>query len=586
MDVAQDIKNRLSIEDLVGQYCQLQKKGRNFVALCPFHKDSHPSLLVSPDKGIAYCFACQTGGDIFSFYQAIEGVDFRQALKDLGEKTGVRVEEHHAVSAVKKDEKERLRECLETAAQFYREQLAASATAQKYLADRSVPAEQTASFGLGYAPDSFSATYEHLLKKNFSRKEILAAGLGVQKELQEERIYDRFRHRLMFPIHDHQGNIVGFGGRTLGDDDAKYVNSSEGPLYHKSNVLFGLHHAKEAIRESRRVIIVEGYFDLLACHRVGAANVVATSGTALTEQHAKLLKRYAETVCLCLDSDRAGREAAERAFLLLSQQETNVRSVTLPRKDASELLQEDPGLLRSTLEEGGIPYLDRAIAELAAGELTDAAKRRDALRRLLTLLAALPFVSEKAAYVAKAAALFGVTERTLEDDLRAAARTQAVPPVARVPEREAGTGHSRSEFSKAEIALALFLLYPRLRNPLLQELIPPEEEFTAALHKALKEAPADASCAVDELGLAPEHRERAGIIILFVEEHGLAAWSENLAVREIRKNVVAANREALRRRQEELTKKIIAARTVKDATEEALLQNQYQQLLRLRKIAG
>src|SRR4051812_48149426 len=184
MDVKEEIRARLPIEQLVAQYCQLKKKGRSFVCLCPFHNDSNPSLLVSPDKGIAYCFACQSGGDIFSFYQKIEGVDFPQALKDLAERAGVVLPERTG-PVVPKDEKERIRACLQSALQFYRAQLASSPVATKYLDDRGIPSEQREQFQLGFAPDSYTATYDHLLKAGFSRKEILGAGLGVQKELSE-----------------------------------------------------------------------------------------------------------------------------------------------------------------------------------------------------------------------------------------------------------------------------------------------------------------------------------------------------------------------------------------------------------------
>ncbi|MBT4367705.1 DNA primase, partial [Candidatus Peregrinibacteria bacterium] len=220
MDPVEEIKSRLPIEELIGQYCQLQKKGRNFVCLCPFHNDTHPSFTVSPDKGIGYCFACNSGGDIFSFYQQVENVDFRQALKDLAEKAGVELPEVSKESVVKKDEKDRLRECLEATKDFYADSLKNNEVAKKYLEERGIPQEQIELFGIGVSPDSFSETYNHLLKKGFSKSEILKAGISVQKDLSEERMYDRFRNRLMFPIFDAQGKIVGFGGRTLGDDDA------------------------------------------------------------------------------------------------------------------------------------------------------------------------------------------------------------------------------------------------------------------------------------------------------------------------------------------------------------------------------
>lgn len=346
MDSVAEIKMRLPIEQLVAQYCQLTKKGRNFVCLCPFHNDSHPSLLVSPDKGIAYCFACRSGGDIFSFYQKIEGCDFPQAIRELAEKTWVKIQERPFMGAVKKDEKDRARECVHAALRLYRDHLKQSPAAQEYLRNRGVTQEQIEQFAIGVAPNSFSATYEELLKQGFSRKEILAAGLGIQKEIREERIYDRFRNRLMFPISDAQGNLVGFGGRTLGDDgssglttgSAKYINSSDGILFHKSGILYGMHHAKDAVREKGRALLVEGYFDVLACHRVGVTHTVATCGTALTAEHVKLLKRYTETVTLCLDSDQAGQDAMERAFLLLSKEGVHVETVILPGKEENGVL--------------------------------------------------------------------------------------------------------------------------------------------------------------------------------------------------------------------------------------------------------
>ncbi len=583
MDDITNIKARLPIEQLVAQYCQLQKKGRSFVCLCPFHNDSKPSLLVSPDKGIAYCFACQTGGDIFSFYQAIEGVDFPQALKELAEKAGVTLEKRAGPAGPKKDEKERARECLLSALAFYRHHLGGSAKAAAYLAKRAVPQEQIEQFEIGVAPESYTATYDHLLKQGFSRKEIIAAGLGIQKELREERIYDRFRNRLMFPIHDAQGVIAGFGGRTLADDDAKYINSSDGIVFHKSKMLFGLHHAKEKIRDTKAVVIVEGYFDVLACHRVGATNAVATCGTALTEDHVALLRRYADRVILCLDQDRAGQDAMERAFPLLAAEGLQVDAVVLPGKDPSETLEKDPELLKSLLETGATPYLDAVLAQTRGLDLTAPAVKREALQRLLRLINALPSVVERGDYIEKAGAVFGKSSTDISQELQLVMADAA--PIGK-PKASVPAQRKTEEFSSVEIALGIFLFYPKLLA-LLSELIPPPDGMAAALHQALsKPIEAGARITPDMLDLPDEHRERAGILALYCEHHGFTEWSDSLASREIRRNCVSANREMLRLKQQEITRRLVEARGSGKVSEEAQLQNQYQQLLKLMQKAG
>ncbi len=594
MDTVTEIKARLPIEQLVAQYCQLQKKGRNFVCLCPFHQDSHPSLLVSPDKGIAYCFACQSGGDIFSFYQKIEGVDFPQAIRDLAEKAGVTIEERMRADAPKKGEKERARECLQAALKFFREQLKASPAAQAYLEKRKIPAEQIEEFQLGYAPDSFSSTYEYLLKAGFSRKEILAAGMAVQRELHEERMYDRFRHRLIFPIHDAQGNLVAFGGRTLGDDDAKYLNSSEGILYNKSNTLFGFHHAKEAMREKKGAIVVEGYFDVLACHRAGAKNVVAASGTAFTDQHAKLLKRYCETVVLCLDQDRAGQDAAERAYHTLAREELFVESVVLPTKDAAELAEADPEQLRSVFERGPVPYVDHVVNVLKSQKMESPVERKNAIDRLIALLSSMPNLLVRNQYTTNIAKdlelklLLNIDEvafpQSVEESVRGAARTSrpAAYPTDQSPQPQKQQGEL---FSSAEIALGIFLLYPRLRS-YLAELIEPDEEFCRELYHALTAVEDIADWGVDKLQLPEEHAQRARILALYCESYGFSDWSESTAIREIRKNCKAANRDMLKKRAQEITRKLLAARTAGRAEDEAQLSAQYRQVLELMAKAG
>lgn len=581
MDAVAEIKMRLPIEQLVAQYCQLIKKGRNFACLCPFHNDSHPSLLVSPDKGIAYCFACRSGGDILSFYQKIEGCDFPQALRELAEKAGVKLEVRHGSQAPKKSEKDRVRECVHAALRLYREHLRNSPHALEYLRKRGVTEEQIVQFEIGAAPDSFSATYESLLKQGFSRKEIMAAGLGIQKEIREEKIYDRFRDRLMFPIHDAQGGLVGFGGRTLADDDAKYINSSDGILFHKSGILYGMHRAKDAIRENGKALLVEGYFDVLACHRIGASNAVATCGTALTADHVKLLRRYVGSVTLCLDSDRAGQEATERAFLLLSKEGMHVETVVLPGKDPSETLVADPALLSHLLSTSAIPYLDAVLEHLRGQDLASALPRKTALRRLLVLFGALSSSVERKDYLSKAAGVFGTTETALEADFK---RTEQEPQLLRaaaVP----SVADSSDLFTTLEITLGLFLCYPSLLH-ILPELIPPEEGMAASLFSALRAMSTQSESKPENLPLSPEHRERIAVLSLYCEQHQFNDWSETLAAREIRKHCRRANRESLRAKQEEITRRLVAARRDGKMSEEVQLQNQYQQVLKLMKMAN
>ncbi len=578
MDSVFEVKSRLSIDQLVGRYVQLQKKGRNFVGLCPFHQDSHPSFLVSPDKGICYCFPCQKGGDIFSFYQQIEGVDFKQALKDLAEMAGVILPDA-PVDVIKKDDKDRARDCLATAQLFFAKNLQNSETTKKYLTDRGLDPGEITSFGLGVAPDSFSATYEHLLKAHFSKREIMMAGLGVQKELQEEKIYDRFRNRLMFPIHDGQGRIIGFGGRTLGNDDAKYVNNSDSPLYHKSSVLYGLHHAMKTMREKNRVVLVEGYFDVLACHRVGITEAVAACGTALTEEHVKLLKRYVEHVVLCLDQDRAGRDAAERAFKMCSKEGLQVEGVILNQKDPADVAVQSPNTLRNMLTEQVHPYLDLVFAEVRASNISVPSVRHAALERILGLLEALSSSTERSHAVRQAASALGITEMTLIDDLR---KFEKQMPSIIHKTAQVDVHSTVTTYSSAELTLGLFLTYPR-NIAILTEMIPPEEVFASILYRALKKIGDNTTFTLDMLDLSDEDRKKAGILMLYCEENKFAEWNEAVATLETRRNCRNANRELLHKKQKDITQKLLEAQKLGRVEEVEELSNKYQELIQLTK---
>lgn len=584
MDIRDQIKSRLPIEQLVGQYCQLKKKGRNYVCLCPFHSDKNPSFLVSPDKGIGYCFACQSGGDIFSFYQKIEGVDFPTAVRQLSEKAGVELpKEHvHFSPSVSKDEKTRIRECLEAAAAYFRSSLAANPDALAYVRSRGVDDVLLAKFGLGYAPESFSATYEHLLRCGFSRTEVVAAGLGVQKDLQDQRLYDRFRHRIMFPITDPQGGVIGFGGRTMGVDDAKYINSPDGPLYHKSSVLFGFSLAKEAMRAARTVVLVEGYFDVVACHKAGVHNVVAVSGTALTEDHVRMLRRSVDTVILCLDQDAAGQMAAERAFGLLADGGLDVRSVTIPAKDPDEMVQRDPAAFVSMITQGSVGYLDATIDRIVARtDLHDLAARRRAMESFFALVRHVHGSVELRGYLDRIAQRCGALPMDVQRDFSSWMRSSKEPHPVAAP----SSPSANAEYDAAHLCLGLACTYPVVR-PYLQELIPLADRADEALRKALLAASAR-SVVVDVIDAAVQDADRSAsfrVLALFAEEH-FPDWSDAHAIREFRRMVSHANRDLMVRRQMEIVDQLRQARREGRVDEESRLLHQYQQVLKLSKMS-
>jgi DNA primase len=510
---------------------------------------------------------------------AAENVDFKEALKLLAERTGVALPERSAPSHTA-DERERVRQCLEAAAKIFRKQLQSNAEAQAYLRSRGVDAAEEEREGLGLAVAEWSGLYEQLLKAGFSRTEILGAGLAIQKDLGSQRVYDRFRNRLMFPIHDVQGRLVGLSGRALGDDDAKYMNSPDGPLFHKAQLLYGFHRAKDAMRQRKSVILVEGYFDVLACKRSGTANVVATCGTALTEEHVKILRRSVDRVVLCLDRDEAGRQAAERAFSLLCATGLEVYGMELPEKDAADLQCSQPELLSQILTDGGVPYLDLVIEELRAGDLSAVSQKRKALQRLLPLLQVLPTSVERSYFLPKVAALLKTTETELTADMQRFRVTPPPPP----PAAEAKPTAAMEPFSSAEIALGLFLLHPK-HLPLLQELITPEQGFAHALYAHCTAILAGGNY-IHGIPLPPELSERANILRLFCEEHGFSDWTASLVEREIRRNCINANRTLLRSKQREISQKLFTAKQHGDTLEEELLRTQYQQILKLDKMAA
>mgnify|MGYP002725547650 CR=1 FL=1 len=341
----EQVKDRLSIEEVVSQYVKLKPAGQNMKANCPFHNERTPSFVISPARQTYHCFGCGVGGDIFSFVEAIEGLDFKGALKVLASKAGVEIK-YDPQSKEKSDEKERLFELMEAATEYLEKNFAKNEEAQKYLKDRGFTDETIKNFRVGFAEDSWEGVLKYLTEKGFWEGQIEKAGLVIKSD-KKNGYYDRFRSRIMFPISDSAGRVVAFSGRIFGiekDDTAKYINSPETPLYNKSKVLYGYDRAKQSIRRNDFTILVEGQMDLLASHQVGFTNTVAISGTALTTEHIVLISRMSKNLVLALDGDEAGLTSAAKSARLALQSGFDVKVARIPDgSDPADILHGDNG---------------------------------------------------------------------------------------------------------------------------------------------------------------------------------------------------------------------------------------------------
>lgn len=342
-DTVQQIKDRLSIVDVVSPYVKLVKAGANYKARCPFHSERTPSFVVSPSRGTYHCFGCSTGGDLFSFVQEMEGLDFKGALKVLAEKAGVKLSYERAGD---RDERDEILAIMECATQFFEDQFITNNSAKEYLHERGLTDETIKSFRIGWAPNDWRKLTNHLIAKSHSEVNIEKAGLGKRTD---KGMYDRFRSRIMFPIADSAGRIVAFSGRFFlsegdsspeGQEPPKYLNSPETLLFHKSRILYGYDRAKLAIRKYNCTLLVEGQMDLVMSHQSGWGNTVAVSGTALTEEHVALIHRLSDNLVLALDADEAGIRAVAKSARIALAAGMDVKVAALPEgQDPADLIK-------------------------------------------------------------------------------------------------------------------------------------------------------------------------------------------------------------------------------------------------------
>jgi DNA primase len=421
----QQIKERLSIEEIVSSYIKLEKSGANFKARCPFHNEKTPSFFVSADRGSYYCFGCGAKGDIFTFIEEFEGLDFKGALKVLAERAGVTLAEY---SKEKEGEKERLYRAMEESAKFFEKNLAENGEIIKYLKERGLEDKTIADFRIGFIKNDWRELYSHLQMKGFTDVEIEKAGLAKKTE---KGFYDRFRGRIMFPISDSSGRIIAFSGRIFIDDgkSAKYLNSPDTPIFSKSAVLYGLDKAKESIRKNNFSILVEGQFDLVLAHQAGFRNTVATSGTALSDSTVSkenvvsnlgLLRRLSQNIVLCFDADKAGFNASSRAGKIALSFGMDVKVVSLPEGvDPADLISKSGVDAWRTAIRNSKHIIEFLLDRVLKNYKEDMRRAgREIKEKVLPYVDALESAIEKSHFIALISNKSGIAEEALIEDLK------------------------------------------------------------------------------------------------------------------------------------------------------------------------
>ncbi|MFA5128675.1 MAG: DNA primase [Patescibacteria group bacterium] len=483
----EEIKNRLDIVEVIGEYVSNMKQaGGNWKGLCPFHNEKTPSFMVSRDKQIWHCFGCGEGGDVISFVQKIENIEFPEALKILAKRAGVTLRyEDKSLSS----QKTKLLDVLEAAARFYHYNLLKmpeAEAARNYLFEKRRLTEETVEkFFLGFGPNSWDSAIKFLCGKGFSEKDIFLAGLSVKKE-RGAGYYDRFRGRIMFPIRDIHGHVVGFTARLMPEAEkkenagGKYVNTPQTLVYDKSRVIYGLDFAKQEIKKENLAVMVEGNMDVIASHQAGVQNVVASSGTAMTVEQINLLKRYSPNLAISFDADLAGNTAAMRGIDVALKEGINIKVIMLTPeigKDPDDYIKKDPNLWREAIT-NSMAFMDYYIKKTLNGlDLRKVEDKKKAAKTLLAELIKIPDKVEQNFYLEKLANILGVPEQILRESLphEKIAASPSLP-----GEKIITAAAKKRRPLLAERFIALVFKYPNqlsLAVPYLEPFMFPEEPF-------------------------------------------------------------------------------------------------------------
>jgi DNA primase len=408
------IKERLSIEEVVGSYIKVEKAGRNLKARCPFHHEKTPSFFLSPDRNTYYCFGCHAKGDIFSFVQEFEGIEFPEALEKLADRAGITLTKK---SSKENKEYARLKSLMDLSTKFYEACLEKKPEALEYLTKRGLTKETIAQWQLGYAPTGWRNLKDFLVKRGYKDSEIEKAGLI--KKGDKGNSYDRFRERIVFPINDSSGKPVAFTGRVFGDNDsdAKYLNSPDTPLFDKSRILHGFDKAKSAIRTLDFAILVEGQFDLIMAHQAGYKNAVASSGTALTQEHLHMISKISDKLVIAYDSDGAGFRASEKAWQMALSLGMDVKIAPIPSgQDPADLILESKEKWKQVIKDS--KHIIEIITEsIAQSNLDDRQKGREVSEKLIPYLANVASNIDQEHFVKKISDLLNISADAIRAEI-------------------------------------------------------------------------------------------------------------------------------------------------------------------------
>ncbi len=577
MDPKEEIRNRLSIVDVVSSYVQLKPAGKNFKGLCPFHKDTHPSLVVSNDRGMAWCFACNSGGDIFAFVQQIENISFPEALRLLAEKANVRLPEY---SPEKKEKRDRLIELLEIATKKYEHNFWNNKNAQEEVAKRKISEKTLKKYRVGFAWKGDKEMEKYLIEKGFSHKELIDVGLSTVEDKKAIKTKDKFRSRIMFPFFSNANAVLGYSGRIFGNSKPKFLNSPETALFKKSEILFGLNFARETIRKEDFCLVVEGQFDCLACADHGLQNVVAASGTAFSLSHAKQITKSSKNIVFALDSDLAGIVATKRAIEIAIFAGANVFVVPLPEgKDPDDCLQENPEEFKQRVEnrQKAMDFLiDIALKDKDTSKIED---KRAILEDVFPLLSKFPGEIEKEHYLKILSEKLGTSEDSLKIEFADYKKNNTFAPQ---EEKSSQKPINNQKYSQLEYFIGLLVAFPEffeeVDKSLVESLFPDGEEKT--IFKKLKNHYNNTGFCTPKEVLSDDEAKKWELIALYAEEK-TEHIPESLRKKELKKLIAQINNLNFIYKQKELIEQL------KDCTEDNTkakeIYMQINQLLALKK---